>query len=92
MIGFLLGIPVLVLLGGIVSAVTISLRRHPATADLAACIPFYIPVLIFAVAACDAAAMGNSAAPHLDVARRAAGDVSAVSTFIIASALRNGQG
>lgn len=86
-----LGIPVLVLLGGIISAVTIGLRRHPAMLTLLL-IPFYIPVLVFAVGACDAAAMGSSPAPHLLLLGALFALLSPLSPFIIAASLRQGQG
>src|SRR3984957_3446796 len=55
----LLGVPSLMLLGGIASAITVALQRNPALLTLLL-VPFYIPILIFAVAACNAAAMGAS--------------------------------
>jgi len=59
LVTLLVGVPAMLLLGGIASAITISLRRNPALLTLLL-MPFYIPILIFAVAACDAAAMGAS--------------------------------
>lgn len=91
LLGFLLGVPVMICLGGIMAAVTISLRRHPALLTLLL-IPFYIPVLIFAVAACDAVALGASPAPHLYLLGALLALLLPASPFIIASALRNGQG
>jgi len=90
-LGFMLGIPVLVLLGGIMSAVTISLRRHPAMLTLLL-IPFYIPALIFAVAACDAVASGVSPLPHLLLLAAMLALLLPTAPFVIAAALRNGQG
>ena len=55
-------------------------------------IPFYIPVLIFAVAACDAAMLGSSPAPHLLLLSALLAFLLPVSPFVIAAALRNGQG
>ncbi len=86
-----LGVPVLVLLGGIMGAVTVGLRRHPALLTLLL-IPLYIPVLIFAVAACDAAGMGASPAPHLLLLGALLAVLLPVSPFVIAASLRNGQG
>ncbi|MDX2027896.1 MAG: heme exporter protein CcmB [Alphaproteobacteria bacterium] len=90
-LSLLLGVPALVLLGGIMSAVTIALRRHPALLTLLLA-PFYIPVLIFAVAACDAAAMGTSPAPHLLLLGAILALLLPTAPFAIAAALRNGQG
>jgi heme exporter protein B len=61
---FVLGVPVLVQLGGIIAAITIGLARNPALLTLLL-IPFYTPVLIFATSACDAVAAGASPQPHL---------------------------
>jgi heme exporter protein B len=49
---FVLGIPSVVMLGAIVGALTVALERNAALATLLL-IPFYIPVLIFAVSACE---------------------------------------
>jgi heme exporter protein B len=51
---FVLGIPVLVFLGGIMAALTVALNRNAALLTLLL-MPFYIPVLIFANGACDSA-------------------------------------
>jgi heme exporter protein B len=87
----LLGIPTLVLIGGIMGAVTVGLRRHPAMLTLLL-IPFYIPVLVFAIGACDAAAIGSSSAPHLLLLAALVALLAPISPFIIAAALRQGQG
>lgn len=86
-----LGIPTLVLLGGVMGAITVSLRRHPALLTLLL-VPFYIPVLIFAVAACDAAGMGSSPLPHLLLLAAFLAALLPTAPFVIAAALRNGQG
>lgn len=90
-LSLVLGIPVMVLLGGIMGAVTVGLRRHPALLTLLL-VPFYIPVLIFATAACDAASMGSSPAPHLLLLAALLVLLLPVAPFVIAAALRNGQG
>lgn len=90
-LSLVLGIPVLVLLGGIMGAVTVSLRRHSALLTLLL-IPFYIPVLIFAVSACDAAALGASPAPHLLLLGALLALLLPTAPFVIAASLRNGQG
>lgn len=91
LLSFVLGIPVLVLLGGIVGAITAGLQRNPAMLTLLL-IPFYIPVLIFSVAACDAALLGATAMPHLFLLGAMLAILLPVAPFIIALALRNGQG
>ena len=90
-LSLLLGVPCLVLLGGIGAAVTIALHRNPALLTLLL-IPFYIPVLIFAVAAADAAAMGASPLPHLALLGAMLAVLLPSSPFIIAAALRQSQG
>lgn len=59
---FILGLPVLFLLGGVMGAITVGLRRHPALLTLLLT-PLYIPALIFAVSACDAAVLRQSIWP-----------------------------
>ena len=90
-LSLLLGVPVLVLLGGIMGAATVALRRHPALLTLLL-IPFAIPVIIFAVAACDAAALGVSSAPHLLLLAALLALLLPPAPFIIAAGLRQGQG
>jgi heme exporter protein B len=63
-VSLLLGVPSLVLIGGVVAAVTIAAQRGTALLTLLLT-PFYIPILIFAVAATDASAMGGSMRPDL---------------------------
>lgn len=60
----LLGTPVLSLIGGIGAALTLGARRAGALLPLLV-LPLYLPVLIFGVAAVEAAATGMPARPHL---------------------------
>ena len=85
----LLGMPAIILLGGIAGAVTASLHRNPGMLTLLL-IPFYIPIMIFAVAACDAATGGGVLANILLLAAILV-LVLPFAPFIIAAALRNGQ-
>jgi heme exporter protein B len=91
LVTLLLGVPVMVLMGGLVSAVTVALHRNPALLTLLL-IPFYIPVLIFAVSACDAALLGTNVMPHLLLLGAILAILLPASPFIIATALRNAQG
>lgn len=59
-----LGTPVLSLIGAIGAALTLGLRRGGVLLSLIV-LPLYIPVLIFGVAAVDAAISGLGARPHL---------------------------
>lgn len=86
-----LGVPSLVLLGGIAASITIALQRNPALLTLLL-VPFYIPILIFAVAAADAAAMGSTPMPHLALLGAILAVLMPVAPFTIAAALRQGQG
>lgn len=86
-----LGVPVLVLLGGMIGAITVALHRSPALLTLLL-IPFMIPVLIFAVSACDAAAMGVSALSPLLLLGAMLALLLPVAPFVIAATLRQGQG
>jgi heme exporter protein B len=63
-ISLLLGVPSLMLMGGVMAAVTVALQRGTALLTLLLT-PFYVPVLIFAVAATDAAYLGDSVRPQL---------------------------
>lgn len=90
-LSLILGVPALVLLGGIVSAITVTLNRNPALLTLLL-VPFYIPILIFAVAACDAVAMGMAALPHLLLLGAILALLLPTAPFVIAVALRHGQG
>jgi heme exporter protein B len=86
-----LGVPVLVFLGGIASAVTVTLHRNAALLTLLL-VPFYIPVFIFGVSACDAALMDTAVAPHLLLLGAMLALLLPTSPFVIATALRNAQG
>jgi heme exporter protein B len=88
---FALGVPSLALLGGIASAITVALDRNAALLTLLL-IPFYIPILIFAVAACDAAATGSDFSQPLLFLGALLALILPSSPFIIAAALRQGQG
>ena len=88
-LSLLLGVPCLVLLGGIVAAITVALHRNPALLTLLL-VPFYIPILIFAVAAADAAAMGASPWPHLALLGAILAVLLPTAPFTIAAALRQG--
>lgn len=61
---FLLGVPTLVLLGGVMSAITVALHRSAAMLTILL-VPFYIPVMIFAMGACDAVMAEVSPMPNL---------------------------
>jgi len=60
----LLGTPILSLIGAVGAALTLGARRAGVLIGLLV-LPLYIPVLIFGVAAVDAAAQGLPAQPHL---------------------------
>lgn len=82
-----LGVPVLALFGGVVSAVTVALHRNPALLTVLL-VPFYVPVLIFATAACDAAALGAPVGPPLLLLGAMLALALPAAPFIIAAALR----
>ena len=63
-LGMALGTPSLSLIGAIGAALTLGARRGGVLLSLLV-LPLYIPVLIFGVAACEAAATGLAARPHL---------------------------
>jgi heme exporter protein B len=84
-----LGVPIFVLLGGIMGAITVALERNPAMLSVLL-VPFYIPVLIFATGACDAAALGAPVAPNLLLLGAMLAFLLPASPFIIAAALRQG--
>lgn len=86
---FMLGVPALVALGGIAGAITVGLNRNPALLTLLLA-PFYIPVLIFAVSACDMA--GQNAAQALLFMGAIDALILPATPFIIAAVLRQGQG
>ncbi|HUY68628.1 MAG TPA: heme exporter protein CcmB [Alphaproteobacteria bacterium] len=87
LLSLLLGVPSLVLMGGMMAAVTVGLDRHPALLTLLL-IPFYIPVLIFAVGACDAAALGADPAPHFYLLGAILALLLPTAPLVIAAALR----
>lgn len=60
----LLGTPVLSLIGAVGAALTLGARRAGVLLSLLV-LPLYIPVLIFGVAASEAAALGLESRPHL---------------------------
>ena len=86
-----LGIPALVLLGGIAGSITVALHRNPALLTLLL-VPFYIPILIFAVAACDMAALNNPPWSNLALLGALLAVLLPTAPFTIAAALRQGQG
>ncbi len=88
LVSIVLGVPVLVLLGGIAASVTVTLHRNPALLTLLL-VPFYIPVLIFAVSACDARLMNADPLPHLLLLGALLVLLLPAAPFIIAAALRN---
>ena len=88
-ITLILGVPSLVLLGGVMGAITAALNRNPALMTLLL-VPFYIPVLIFAMGACDAAAIGADAAPSLLFMGAILALLLPAAPCIIAAALRQG--
>ena len=88
---FILAVPSLALLGGVAGAVTVALSRNAALMTLLL-IPFYMPVLIFAVSACDAAGSGESAAQPLLFLAALLALILPSTPFIIAASLRQGQG
>jgi heme exporter protein B len=85
-----LGIPSLILIGGIMSAITATLDRHPALLTLLL-IPFYIPVLIFAVSACDAALLGFTSRSPLLLLGAILAFLLPTAPFVISAALRNAE-
>lgn len=78
----LLGLPTLMLVGAIGAALTLTMARGSLLLSLLV-VPLYIPVLIFAAAAVDAASMGASAAGPL--ALLAAGAVAALTLAPLAT-------
>jgi heme exporter protein B len=86
-----LGIPSIVLLGGIVGSITVALTRNAALLTLLL-IPFYIPILIFAVATCEAGSSGISVEQPLLFLSAILALILPTAPFIIAASLRQGQG
>jgi heme exporter protein B len=64
LLALLLGTPTLSLIGAVGAALTLGARRGGVLLPLLV-MPLYVPVLIFGVAAVDAASAGLSAQPHL---------------------------
>jgi len=62
--GMALGTPTLSLIGAIGAALTLGARRGGVLLSLLV-LPLYVPILIFGVGACEAAATGFAARPHL---------------------------
>lgn len=83
----LAGVPCLVMLGGLLSAVTATLRRNPALLT-ALLIPLAIPILVFATGACDAAATGVSPLQPLLLLAAICAALLPTAPFAIAAALR----
>lgn len=86
-----LGVPALVFVGGMAGAVTVALHRNTALLTLLLA-PFYIPILIFAVSACDAALMSETAAPYLLLLGAYLALFLPIAPFVVAAALRHAQG
>lgn len=63
-LGMALGTPSLTLIGAVGAALTLGARRGGVLLSLLV-LPLYIPVLVFGVAACEAAIVGLSPRPHL---------------------------
>lgn len=64
MLGMVLGTPTLSLIGAVGAALTLGARRGGVLLSLLV-LPLYIPVLVFGVAACEAAVAGFAVRPHL---------------------------
>jgi heme exporter protein B len=87
MAGLALGTPVLTLVGAIGAALVLGARRGGVLLSLLI-LPLYIPVLIFGVAAVEAAATGQTARPHLLLLAALMLGALALSPFVAAVALR----
>jgi len=85
--GLLLGTPALSLVGAIGAALTLGARRGGVLLSLLV-LPLYIPVLIFGVAACEAAAQGLAMRPHLLLLAALLVLALALAPFAAAAALR----
>jgi heme exporter protein B len=84
---FILGVPSLVLLGGVMGTITLMLNRNAALLTVLL-VPFYIPIIIFATGACDAAAMGASPESNLLLLAAILVLILPSAPFVIAAALR----
>ncbi len=83
----LLGTPVLSLIGAVGAALTLGARRAGVLLSLLV-LPLYIPVLIFGVAASEAAALGLESRPHLLLLAALLAGSLALAPWAAASALR----
>ena len=83
----LLGTPVLSLIGAIGAALTLGARRAGVLLSLLI-LPLYIPVLIFGVAASEAAALGLESRPHLLLLAALLAGSLALAPWAAAAALR----
>jgi heme exporter protein B len=83
----LLGTPVLSLIGAIGAALTLGARRAGVLLSLLV-LPLYIPVLIFGVAASEAAALGLGSRPHLLLLAALLAGSLALAPWAAAAALR----
>lgn len=84
----LLGTPTLSLIGAVGAALTLGARRGGVLISLLV-LPLYIPVLIFAVAAVDAAIIGLSTRPHLLVLGAILAAAMPLAPWAAAAALRH---
>ncbi len=82
-----LGVPSLVLLGGVMGSITLLLNRNAALLTVLL-VPFYIPIIIFATGACDAAALGASPESNLLLLAALLALIVPTAPFVIAAALR----
>lgn len=87
MLGLALGTPVLTLVGAIGAALVLGARRGGVLLSLLI-LPLYIPVLIFGVAAVEAAATGRAAQPHVLLLGALFLAALALAPFVAAAALR----
>lgn len=87
LLALLLGTPSLSLIGAIGAALTLGARRGAVLVPLIT-LPLVIPVLIFGVAAVDAAAYGLSAQPHLLLLGAFLAGTLALSPFALAGAIK----
>ncbi len=83
----LLGTPVLSLIGAVGAALTLGARRAGVLLSLLV-LPLYIPVLIFGVAASEAAALGLESRPHLLLLAALLAGSLALAPWAAAAALR----
>lgn len=87
LLALLLGTPSLSLIGAIGAALTLGTRRGAVLVPLIT-LPLVIPVLIFGVAAVDAAAYGLSAQPHLLLLGAFLAGALTLSPFALAGAIK----